>query len=252
MESNRLTIVSPHQDDAALSLANYILGYSMGDIRIINCFTVSEYCPYTCVSERRDVMALRCKEDRGFISSKHNSSVDIIDLDECDSLIRLNTSNMDDLFTTQALSEADVLHLFSLRQNLAPHIKGRVLLPLAIEGHIDHMLACLASISLLRYYNSVAFYLDVPYWLRTSMSLIKQRIRYIESLIGTTLKPHASTVPPIWDKQKLSDIYKSQVAQHEITQIVNSPFQGEVLFLPDTINHEDMLVEEIQWTDLNH
>ncbi|MBA7556902.1 hypothetical protein ES705_49625 [subsurface metagenome] len=99
---------------------------------------------------------------------------------------------------------------------------------------------------------SVAFYLDVPYWLRTSMNLIKQRIRYIESLIGTTLKPHASMVPPTWDKQKLSGIYKSQVTQHEISQIGNSPFQGEVLFLPDTINCEDLLVEEIQWTDLNH
>lgn len=249
---NKLTIVSPHQDDAALSLANYIMGYATGNIRIINCFTISDYCPYGGASERCDVMALRCKEDRSFAVHKHNSAIEIIDLDEYDSLIRLNTTNMNDLFITHELGETAIEHMFSLRRKLVPYLGGTLLLPMAIEGHIDHVLSCLAAISLLKHYDSVAFYLDVPYWIRTSMDLIKQRISHIESLIGLTLKPHASLISPAWNKQQLSDIYRSQVTRHEILNILNAPFQGEVLFLPDTIGCKDMLVEEIRWTDLNH
>lgn len=252
LKNSTLTIISPHQDDAALSLSNFIMGHDLGNIRIINFFTISEYCPYANVSERRDIMALRHKEDREFISYKHNSTVDIIDLAEYDSLIRLGISNMDDIFTTQTLSNADVSCLHSLHRNMAPHIKGRVFVPLAIGGHIDHILAFLASISHFRCYNFVAFYLDVPYWLRTSIDVIKKHIHCIESLIGTILTPHASMVSPTWDKLKVSDIYKSQITRHEILEIVNSPFQGEVFFLPEAINCEDLFLEAIEWTDLNH
>jgi len=51
-----VTVISPHQDDAALSLGAYLSGLSHLPsiaVRLVNCFTVSNYSPFKCLGACR-------------------------------------------------------------------------------------------------------------------------------------------------------------------------------------------------------
>lgn len=246
-----ITIISPHQDDAALSLGNFIFCHKETSIIIINCYTMSEYSPFCGGLNREGVMKKRSKEDAVFGNHIQMDSNNFVNLDEPDGPIRLNTRNMDALLTERELTDIDLMHLYSLRQGMVGHLNGLLILPLGIGGHIDHNLACLAGLSLIKEYSSIAFYLDVPYWFRTSFEKIQERIRYVESLLGISLTPHIDQSTEKWDKKLLSRIYSSQITEKEVLQIVSAPFMGEIIL---TLSHSianKLTLKAIGWTDLN-
>ncbi len=252
MIEKTITIISPHQDDAALSLGNFITRRKVAPIIIVNCYTVSEYSPFHQGLNRSGVIKKRNEEDKAFRNYKQGASIRLINLDESDGPIRLKTRDMDVLLTERILSDKDIEHLSSLRREMAGHLKGMLLLPLGIGGHIDHILACLAGLSLIKEYTSFAFYLDVPYWLRVSLDKVQQRARYIESFAGISLIPHIDTLPEAWDKRLLSKIYSSQITEKDVSQIVNAPFQGEVVLASTNSIATILSLQAIRWTDLNH
>lgn len=252
MIKETITIISPHQDDAALSLGNFIVRRRAASFNIVNCYTVSEYSPFHQGLNRDGVMKKRSEEDKVFRNHKQGDSIRLTNLDEPDGPIRLNTRDMDALLTERVLSDRDIEHLSSLRRGMTGHLKGMLLLPLGIGGHIDHILACMAGLSLIKEYTSFAFYLDVPYWLRTSLEKVKQRARYIESFAGISLTPHIDSLPDVWDKRLLSQIYSSQITEKEILQIVNSPFQGEIVLASTNSIANRLALQAVRWTDLNH
>ena len=252
MIKETISIISPHQDDAALSLGNFIVRRRAASINIVNCYTVSEYSPFHKRLNRDGVMKKRSEEDKVFCNHKQGASIQLINLDEPDGPIRLNTRDMDVLLTERVLSDIDIEHLCSLRRGMTGHLKGLLLLPLGIGGHIDHILACIAGLSLIKEYTSFAFYLDVPYWLRVSLDKVQQRARCIESFAGISLTPHIDSLPEAWDKRLLSKIYSSQITEKEILQIVNSPFQGEIVLASTNSIADRLALQAIRWTDLNH
>ncbi len=247
-----ITIISPHQDDAALSLGSFIFHRKESSINIVNCYTVSEYSPFYKGVNRAGVMKKRRKEDAAFGNHTPINNIRFINLDEPDGPIRLNERNMDALLAERPLNDLDKSHLSSLRQGMAEHIKGLLLLPLGVGGHIDHNLACLAGLSLIKGNSSIAFYLDVPYWLRTSIRKIQERIQYIESLAAISLTPYIDPFREIWDKRLLSQIYSSQITVREVLQIINAPFMGEIIVAPTNSIANKLALKAIKWTDLNH
>lgn len=252
MIRNDITIVSPHQDDAALSLGSFIIKRSSMGINIVNCYTTSEYSPFCRGLNRSEVMRQRNDEDMKFTSHRQEASIRLINLDECDGPIRLNTCDVECLLTGRELDNEDVDHLSSLRQKMDGHLKGLLLLPLGVGNHIDHNLASLAGLSLVKESTPVAFYLDVPYWLRVSLDEIMQRVRFIEAFVETSLVPHVDTLPGTWDKRLLSKIYSSQVSEENVSQIVNAPFSGEVILAPAAFIATKLSLKAVRWMDLNH
>lgn len=251
MTRETITIISPHQDDAALSLGNFIFNHKETSISIINCFTVTDYSPLYPVFDRADVMRKRRKEDVVFRTQINKNGIQFINLDEPDGPIRLNTRNMDAILTERNLNYKDRVHLSSLCKSMAKHLKGLLILPLGVGGHVDHNLACLAGISLIKDNSLIAFYLDVPYWLRSSLEKIKRRIQYIENLSGSSLTPYVEHSSTKWDKKLLSKMYTSQITKEEAIQIVAAPFMGEILLATNSLIPEKLALKEIEWTDLN-
>ncbi len=252
MIKETITIISPHQDDAALSLGNFIVRRRPTSINIVNCYTVSEYSPFHQRLNRVGVMKKRSEEDKIFRNHKRGANIRLINLNEPDGPIRLNTGDMETLLTERVFSDRDIEHLSSLRREMAGHLKGMLLLPLGIGGHIDHILACIAGLSLIKEYTLFAFYLDVPYWLRVSLERVQQRARYIEAFAGISLTPHIDSLPEAWDKRLLSQIYSSQITEKEVLQIVNAPFMGEIILASTNSIATKLSLQEVRWTDLNH
>lgn len=252
MMRDAITIVSPHQDDAALSLGSFIVKRSSMRINIVNCYTKSEYSPFRQGMNRSEVMRQRNNEDKEFCSHKQGSRIHLINLDEEDGPIRLSTRDMDFLLTERDLNHIDMDHLSSLRQKMKAHLRGLLLLPLGVGNHIDHNLASLAGLSLITKNIAVAFYLDVPYWLRISLDEVMRRVHFVETLIQASLMPYVDALPGTWDKTLLSKIYSSQISKENIYPIVNAPFSGEVILAPVSSVSRNLLLKAVTWMDLNH
>lgn len=255
MNNSDITILSPHQDDAALSLANFIVHYSnLYEFKIINCFTFSNHSPYWPNSSIDDIIQKRCEEDSNFIKQVRTKYISCINLSESDSLLRLKTHDINYIITERPLNAHDFYHLYTLQQKLSQHIDNKMIfIPLGVGNHIDHILTCLAGITLFNNICQFAFYLDVPYWLFTSLKAIQKRTHSIETFINDELDPHILLSQYSFEKRTLAEIYSSQINNHEIDLISMAPYQGEVLLIPKKSNISGVLkLRKIAWMDLNH
>ncbi len=251
MSNDMITIVSPHQDDAAFSLGNFIMGQNTMHVNIVNCFTISEYCPHIQNMDREGTIKIRSEEDQKFCSYKQGKSINVVNLHELDGPIRLNTKNLDDLFTNKSIGYSDILHLSDLCRKLSKYLKGTLFLPIGIGGHIDHVLSHLAGIFLTNDYSRIIFYLDVPYWIRMPHDEVRMEIQMLESNLNIDLVPFFCNSKNVWDKKILSQIYSSQITEKEIREIISAPFQGEIFFPVTSSNVNRFSLKEIAWTDLN-
>lgn len=157
-----LTVLSPHQDDAALSLAATIgaaarRGHS---VRIINCFTVSDYAPHSTARTLAEIAAVRNAEDREF-ATRVGTGIEVVDLGMEDAPIRLGCSVGE--VRRRKVGRREREDAAAIAAKAAGMIEGLVLAPLALGTHIDHLVAREAGIRLAREGRAVAFYEDLPY-----------------------------------------------------------------------------------------
>ncbi|MDQ6676965.1 MAG: PIG-L family deacetylase, partial [Acidobacteriota bacterium] len=151
-------IVSPHRDDAAFSCAITISVLVKAGVSVIvaNCFTVSEYAPFSSPG-RLDVTALRLCEDRSFSVL---AGIALNDLSLSDAPVRLQ-SDVSTVFTQRPFTDMDREPL----ESIAAHIRGIekeiTFVPLALGDHIDHRIAQAAALSTGD--PCLAFYEDLPY-----------------------------------------------------------------------------------------
>jgi LmbE family N-acetylglucosaminyl deacetylase len=157
-----LTVLSPHQDDAGLSLAMTIRAAARSGrtVRIVNCFTVSAYAPHSLAGDVAEVGSVRQAEDREF-ALRVGPSVEVVDLGMEDAPIRLGRP----VASVRRLKVGDRERLDARRIAGAVDrvADGMVLAPLGLGGHIDHLVALEAAIRLARAGRTVAFYEDLPY-----------------------------------------------------------------------------------------
>ncbi len=249
-----ITILSPHQDDAALSLGRFIAGRNPERFQttILNCFTVTDYSPYREAHGISEVSSIRAGEDELFCEQTEICNIEVVNLGEEDSLIRLNEYDLDEILRLRPLNTEDQAHLASLQEKVSRYARGIMFVPVAIGHHIDHILTHLAGISCNIPRSRLNFYLDVPYWIRDEAKAVHHRIQELQDTLGYCLNPYVDQAPVVFDKRSLSSIYASQIVPGEAETIAAAPFQGEALLLWE---HSpviaDMHLRRVPWTDLN-
>jgi LmbE family N-acetylglucosaminyl deacetylase len=151
-------ILSPHQDDACLSLGLSIAAWRKAgvDFHLVNCFSQSDYAPFSGVSGREAVSLLREAEDRAFreaIGICRTTNLDLLDA-------ALRGKKV--MRSGKAALKPDPAatgHLTEILSTLVP--SGFLVAPLAIGQHLDHIIVRDAALRL----NNVrlGFYEDLPY-----------------------------------------------------------------------------------------
>lgn len=157
-----LTVLSPHQDDAALSLAMTIRVAARGGhaVRVVNCFTVSEFAPHSSAQGAVEVGELRRGEDREF-ASRVGAAVGMIDLEMKDAPIRLGCTVAD--VRRRGFGQKERADAARIADAVAPLAEGVVLAPLGLGRHIDHLVVREAAMLLAQSGSKVVFYEDLPY-----------------------------------------------------------------------------------------
>ena len=225
----KIVIVSPHRDDAAFSLGLTIEHWlSAGHtIQILNCFTQSEYAPYSDVSslhnnDRRSfASALRQREDAAW-NKLLRGRLHIADLDLLDAPLRL-ACRVDDV-TTLEIRPGDraVARVAGAIAKAARH-GAALVAPLAVGGHIDHRVVHQAALASLAPASApFSFYEDLPYAARPGAA---EQLAGLAAGTGLELKPgFASQVSPdpqaeVVRKERIAQCYDSQIDSAVVTQI---------------------------------
>lgn len=227
-----LTILSPHQDDAAFSLGLSLLRWSSLPVitRVVNVFTVSNYAPNAGSDDRSTITSLRRREDRRALRLVHGG-IKIESLNLLDAPIRLGI-NADSV----CLMEARPTEVESLAIRIRKYFrKGLVLAPLGLGNHVDHLTLRAAAIT-----NSpgdaLAFYEDLPYAKWAPAMAIDQRVSDSQHQTGVPLKPAIiRTGDSIARKRRVISNYHSQVSWHMASMIARFAIQyrgAERIWIP--------------------
>jgi LmbE family N-acetylglucosaminyl deacetylase len=231
----RIVVLSPHRDDAAFSLTLAIEAWLKAGFRVevLNCFTRSEYAPYSDADsihphDRRSyVTALREREDKAWLRQL-GTGVTITDLNLKDAPLRLRCSadevcNMKVDATEKAFLKIEAW----FRHDQA----DAVVLPLALGAHVDHLTARDAALAGLNVAIPRAFYEDLPYAARPGAA---EQIEAVALTLGRTLtcgfvENSKTTNEAVVRKRKAALCYDSQVDDDVIDSIAHfsSRYEGK-------------------------
>ena len=221
----KIVIVSPHRDDAAFSLSLAIGSWLKAGhfVSVVNCFTRSEYAPYSDVeslhpNDRRSyVTALRLREDEAWC--RHfGSKLTHIDLSLKDAPLRLRCTVDEVCITPVRQDDKSLLKIAKAIEAMAPEV---LVLPLALGRHVDHMTARDAALPLCSIERICAFYEDLPYATRAGEA---DQIVALAQSLALDLKPVFTAAPRDPDdaakwKREVALSYDSQIDEEVTTQI---------------------------------
>ena len=161
----KIAIVSPHRQDAALSLGLAVdawlaQGYA---VEVVNCFTRSEQAPYSDAdsvhaNDRMSfVSALRKREDEEWRKLVRSAKLTITYLNLKDAPLRLHCAP-EEVFSV-AVNESDK-SFAKIAKALEQSRATAAVFPLGVGGHVDHRIAMLAAAA---WPGPLAFYEEQPY-----------------------------------------------------------------------------------------
>ena len=213
----RIVIVSPHRDDAALSLGLGVRAWLAAGhaVEVVNCFTRSDYAPFSDAESLHEndrmtyVTAVRGREDQAW---KHTykalaNRLTITDLNLKDAPRRLRVTA--DEVCTINIDPADKA-MPKIARALGAMKMDALILPLAIGEHVDHRIARNAALSVAGDVGAFAFYEDLPYSARESAAddiparAAELHAEMAEVIVGATADAFAS-------KRKMAQCYDSQI-----------------------------------------
>lgn len=212
-------VLSPHLDDAALSLGGTIARWTAARERIL-VVTVAAGSPPPGASlssfaaslhrawgiGSADVVALRRREDEAAMAIL---GADAERLERLDAVYRLPQRYDGDaaLLGEPALEDRLGLDLASdLAPILAASPQAEILAPLAVGGHVDHRVVHRVATELARQGREVCFYEDFPYAARPSA--VEDR----RAAIGSTLEPVTLDIAATLDRKVAAVLaYASQI-----------------------------------------
>ena len=253
-----INIISPHYDDAALSLA-LCIGHWIeagAEIRVINCFTRTSHAPFSgehgririalrsmglgrlrrfllhrglqsvAAAPKTDpekvekISALRSREDAAF-SKFYGTALTSINLGRSDAPLRkqLSVSFVCRPLAFDAEDHAEVAALGEqLREIVAT---GLVLAPLALGDHLDHRIARQAAAAVVGA-DRLAFYEELPYAAGVAGDLLTAKLHELETLVGSG-DPLARITPAaagrVEEKGTVISAYRSQFSRRELGEI---------------------------------
>jgi LmbE family N-acetylglucosaminyl deacetylase len=157
-----MTVLSPHQDDAGLSLAMTLRAAARQGhpARIVNCFTISAYAPHADAQGITDIGRLRKREDREF-AARTGAGIEIVDLGMEDAPLRLKCPVTD--VRRRPMDARDWDDAARVALQIRGMASGLVLAPMGLGNHIDHRIAHEAGALLAKAGQPVGFYEDLPY-----------------------------------------------------------------------------------------
>jgi LmbE family N-acetylglucosaminyl deacetylase len=219
----KIVVVSPHRDDAAFSLSLAIAAWlERGHaVEVVNCFTRSEYAPFSDVSSVHAndrmtyVTAVRAKEDESWRKQFGTVAkrLSLKDLNVKDGPLRMHC-------TFEELTNVAVNPVDKAMTKIQKAIEGAdaIVLPLALGGHVDHRTAQEAAVVPLVAGSAVpcAFYEDLPYALEMTAEAIAQAAGDLATRLGAELAPVFASAAQEVDgaiqrKRRLAQCYDSQI-----------------------------------------
>ncbi|MFV9507085.1 MAG: PIG-L deacetylase family protein [Oscillochloridaceae bacterium umkhey_bin13] len=169
-------VLSPHLDDAALSLGGMLASQAAcgRPTLVLNVCTgrpdlTVPLSPFAAAMHARwgldahEVLVRRLAEDEAAFEIL---GIDSYQLDQLDAIYRLPTAYYDNPTLFGAVDPADPLQtslLAHLQQLHARYPQAVIYAPLAVGKHVDHQIAYAAAKALAAQGASVAFYEDFPY-----------------------------------------------------------------------------------------
>lgn len=228
----KITVVSPHRDDAAFSLGLSIEHWLGGHrVHILNCFTQCAYAPFSDAETLHPndrvsfVSAVRKREDAAW-NKLLGGKLQFTDLDLFDAPLRL-VCTVQEAFTLPIRpGDRAVERIAGAIAKLARNSSAgdlAFLLPLAIGNHIDHRVTQRAGLDALAGSPiPLAFYEDLPY---AAMEGNSEGIEALANSTGLDLQPTfaepATPDPPAHRHRKLrmAECYDSQIDSAVAQQI---------------------------------
>jgi LmbE family N-acetylglucosaminyl deacetylase len=213
----KIVVVSPHRDDAAFSLSLAIGAWlERGHaVEVVNCFTRSEYAPFSDVSSVHAndrmtyVTALRLKEDESWRKQFGAGAkrLSLKDLNVKDGPLRMHCG-------LEELAAVAVNPVDKAMGKIQKALEGAdaVLLPLALGGHVDHRTAREASVALAGSQLPCGFYEDLPYALEVGAEAIAEAalgagVELMPAFVGGELEVEAA----VKRKRRMALCYDSQI-----------------------------------------
>ena len=233
----RVTILSPHLDDAVFSLTHTIDRWcSLSvDLTVVNFFTRSEYGPRIVLrgmgqkADRPQVSVTRMREDRRALRTI-GPQIRIEDYSLLDGPVRRRTS-LQAMFDLNSVAIA-ASEVASLRFLIEKYIrKSLVLAPLGLGGHLDHLTVKAAAL-LAAKDKKLGFYDDAPYVRWAGAEEISQRV----SDTGISLVSRfVSAARPHRFKERTVASYQTQIDRAEAQKIARFSIgrrSGERIWIP--------------------
>jgi len=231
-----LEIISPHIDDASLSLGSLTLQMNADDcaFEITSCFSISDYHTGLDALERSEVTRIRKTEDSHF-SRLLNSKIKFNYLDFLDAPLR----GYEKCTFKNSFNAADELLINRLHGYLKQKKNQQYLIPLGLGQHIDHVISLHAA-CLLAGNKIAAFYEDLPYAGRLTHEEIVDYIRIIERRTGFQLTPVVVGSQFINRKEEICNLYTSQLKDWYVEKIRESTTKhnGERIWVVNSKNNE--------------
>ena len=211
----KITVLSPHIDDAAYGLALTISECvkSKIDLTILNCFTYTKWAIRFVSKDLNEISLLRKNEDASFYK-QFDFPIKIVNLEMVDAPLRNNY-----IFKSKALAEDEWLIVDQLKKYLET-LHGILLCPLAIGDHIDHVICVEAAIQLYDKLN-IVFFEDLPYAARIMEDQIHAHVQNLEQRLKVRFTNHIGDLKSCTiDKEKSVNLYKTQINDEICAEII--------------------------------
>lgn len=210
-------IISPHMDDAALSLGSAILAGSLGDRpTIVNVFSISNYTIDSLdAGDVEAVTELRKAEEKQACEII-GAEVAFLDFAEVQirGLVTVHELNKKKYKPTRDPIYGEVVE--SLRGLLEHPVSAVAIFPLGLGGHVEHrLLSRIGQDFLTRNVATVAFYEDLPY----ASSMTAYEIEHAAVRLKRGLLPFSVPGADIERKMALLRIYESQIRDRELDMV---------------------------------
>ena len=228
----KITILSPHRDDAAFSVGLAVQTWLRAGhaVEVVNCFTRSEYSPFgdlafVHANDRRSyVTALRHREDVLW-SSQYKPKVLLADLNLRDGPQRRQCSVEEVCGLPVDMKDGALEKIGKALERRRDRLDALVL-PLAIGDHVDHVTARAAAVAMCGTQLPVAFYEDLPYAARPGAAAgIEARVEELASAVGDLRAVFADEAGEVEArvarKRRLALCYDSQIDSEITDSIAN-------------------------------
>lgn len=217
-----ILILSPHLDDAVLSCGGMMAEAVSRGIPVI---VYDLFCaPYNGMlspaanelhaswGSPEDIIALRIDEDQQALDYL---GAQCILGDQCDMIYRLDSNGdwlypqMDDIMGERRDEDNPLVnHYYERVRKLYSPDEVRILAPLGIGKHVDHLIAFDVGAELYKDGYEVAFYEDLPYALK-----VEWRETRLGELNGMESKVESFTLEHLEKKLQTLEFYASQISE---------------------------------------